>query len=114
MNVDQFDFELPAERIAQYPLPQRVASRLLQVTVEGELIDQRFSDLLSLIRADDLLVFNNTRVVRARLLARKVPGGGRVEVLFERDQGDGTFLAQIRASNAPGQGTVIKLSLIHI
>ena len=108
MNVDQFDFELPAERIAQYPLPQRAASRLLQVTVEGVLIDQRFSDLVSLIRADDLLVFNNTRVVRARLLARKVPGGGRVEVLFERDQGDGTFLAQIRASNAPGQGTVIE------
>jgi hypothetical protein len=77
-----FDFDLPGELIAQHPTTERTGSRLLQLT-DGALHDRRFGDLAELIEAGDLLVFNDTRVIRARLLGRK-DSGGQIEVLIER------------------------------
>jgi S-adenosylmethionine:tRNA ribosyltransferase-isomerase len=95
-----FQFELPAELIAQAPLPERSASRLLTVDgVTGALADRHFTDLPELLRDGDLLVFNDTRVVAARVFGTK-PSGGRVEVFLERAIGEQRALAQLRASKA--------------
>ena len=81
MFISDFDYELPDALIAQHPASERRASRLLEV---GEsLVDRRFSDLPELLRAGDLLVFNDTRVIPARLAARKA-SGGRAEILIEQ------------------------------
>jgi hypothetical protein len=82
LTLDDFDFDLPGELIAQHPTTERTGSRLLQLT-DGALHDRRFGDLAELIEAGDLLVFNDTRVLRARLLGRK-DSGGQIEVLIER------------------------------
>ncbi|MGA7965072.1 MAG: S-adenosylmethionine:tRNA ribosyltransferase-isomerase, partial [Gammaproteobacteria bacterium] len=78
MQTSDFDYDLPAELIAQYPLPERSASRLLALGREGACVDRRFRDLPGLLEPGDLLVFNETRVIPARLFASK-PTGGRVE-----------------------------------
>ena len=96
MDRTEFHYDLPAELIAQQPLSERTASRLL--VVDGDLTeDRRFSDLPGLLRAGDLLVLNDTRVIRARLRGRK-PTGGQVEMLLERitgtSDGDGTDQGQ--------------------
>ncbi|HET7127241.1 MAG TPA: S-adenosylmethionine:tRNA ribosyltransferase-isomerase, partial [Lysobacter sp.] len=84
MKKSDFHYELPPELIAQAPLPQRSASRLL-VVPHGDVAfeDMHVRDLPSLLRADDLLVFNDTRVIPARLFGQKA-SGGRVEILIER------------------------------
>ena len=107
MRTDEFDFALPEHLIAQHPPTQRGKSRLLQVHGKG-LEDRQFSDLLQLLRADDLLVLNDTRVLKARLFGKK-ESGGRVEVLVERVLGDYEVLAQVRASHTPRSGSQLCL-----
>ena len=106
MKTADFDFELPADLIAQVPLPERSASRLLSVdSNKGEFSHLTFRDLPQLLTSDDLLVFNNTRVLAARLYAQKQTGG-RVEILIERLLADGTALAHVRASKSPREGAL--------
>ncbi len=101
MQASDFDYSLPHELIAQYPTEERGASRLLVVdSAANALADRRFSDLPSLLEAGDLLVFNDTRVIRARLFGTK-DTGGRVEILIERILTSTTALAQVRASKPP-------------
>lgn len=104
MRISDFNYELPDELIAQYPTPERGASRLLEVS--DSFHDRQFADLPGLLRRGDLLVFNDTRVIRARLRARKETGG-RTEVLIERIQGDTTALAHVRASKSPPAGSAL-------
>lgn len=104
MKVTEFDFTLPDAQIARYPLSERTASRLLHVDgVAGAFSDCHFIDLPGLVRPGDLLVFNDTRVIPARLLGRKATGG-QIEVLVERVIGDHEVLAFIRASKSPKPG----------
>ena len=107
MKRAEFAFDLPAELIAQEPLSERSASRLLEVDAARSTIDHRsFRDLPSLLSPNDLLVFNNTRVLPARLFAQKQTGG-KVEILFERLLGDGSALAHVRASKSPKAGALL-------
>jgi S-adenosylmethionine:tRNA ribosyltransferase-isomerase len=107
-SLSDFDFNLPAELIAQTPLPQRTASRLLHV--DGDtLIDRSFADIADQFTAGDLLVFNDTRVLKARFFGVKVTGG-KVEILIERVLDNRTVLAQIRASKSPAIGSGIRLA----
>jgi S-adenosylmethionine:tRNA ribosyltransferase-isomerase len=106
MRVSEFDYELPAELIAQHPSPQRSASRLLRVHAGGALEDLAFSDLPSLLDDRDVVVVNDTRVIKARLAGRKATGG-KVEVLVERILGPREALALVRASHAPAASTTL-------
>ena len=107
MLLSDFDYDLPDSLIAQYPPADRRDSRLL-VVADG-IDDRRFSDLPTLLCPGDLLVFNDTRVIRARLAATKETGG-RAEILIERVVGDRTALAHIRASKSPKAGSRLLLS----
>jgi len=107
MQTADFDYHLPEELIAQYPLPERTASRLLHLNKNG-CVDRHFSDLLELIQPDDLLVFNNTQVIPARLHGFK-SSGGKLEVLIERVLDEHRVLAHVRASKSPKAGSFIKL-----
>lgn len=110
MKTADFNFDLPAELIAQAPLPERSASRLLCVDSGSELVSHlSFRDLPSLLSEKDLLVFNNTRVLPARLFGQKQTGG-RVEILVERLRGDGSALAHVRASKSPREGTLLLIT----
>ena len=101
MLRQEFSYDLPASLIAQAPLSQRSASRLLIVDgAEGNHCDAMFQSLPDILQAGDLLVFNNTRVIPARLFGRK-QSGGKVEVLIERILDDRLVLAFVRASKAP-------------
>lgn len=103
MKVSDFRFELPEQLIAQYPLPDRTASRLLCLERDsGRWHDRRFADLVDMLRPGDLLVFNNTRVLPARLAARK-HSGGRVEIMLERMLGQGEAIVQLRANRRPAK-----------
>jgi S-adenosylmethionine:tRNA ribosyltransferase-isomerase len=105
MKVSDFSFDLPEHLIAQEPLPERSASRLLHLPRDpAGLVDRVFMDLPSLLNPGDLLVFNNTRVIPARLHAQK-PSGGRVEVMIERLTGPRTATVQLRANRKPKPGT---------
>jgi len=105
MQKSDFSYELPSELIAQQPLAERRASRLLQLPLDdGVLADRAFEDLPELLRADDLLVFNNTRVLPARLYARKA-SGGRVEILLERLLDEASMLVQMRSNRKPAPGS---------
>ena len=107
-SLSDFDFNLPQERIAQMPLPQRSASRLLHL--DGErLIDRRFADITGLLQAGDLLVMNDTRVLKARFFGVK-ESGGKIEVLIERVLDNRTVLAQVRASKSPPPGCKMRLA----
>jgi len=109
MQASDFVYSLPDELIAQYPTAERGASRLLVVdSAENSQTDRRFSDLPSLLKRGDLLVFNDTRVIRARLVGTK-DTGGRVEVLIERILSARTALAQVRASKSPRPDTGLTL-----
>ncbi|GAB4356241.1 MAG: tRNA preQ1(34) S-adenosylmethionine ribosyltransferase-isomerase QueA [Methylohalobius crimeensis] len=109
MLTRDFFYELPPELIAKAPLPKRSASRLLVLDAPaGRISDRRFSDIGDLIDARDLLVFNDTRVIPARLYGRKETGG-RVEILVERLLSSEHTLAHLKASKAPGAGTRIEL-----
>ncbi|ADJ62744.1 tRNA preQ1(34) S-adenosylmethionine ribosyltransferase-isomerase QueA [Herbaspirillum seropedicae] len=107
-SLSDFDFELPPELIAQTPLAERSASRLLQVQ-GAQLTDRRFSDIVDLLQAGDLLVFNDTRVIKARLFGVKETGG-KIEALVERILDPRTVHAQVRASKSPPPGTRIRLA----
>src|SRR6185436_886091 len=110
MRRSEFHFELPDELIAQAPLPERSASRLLVLDGSGGAVaDRMFASLPSLLRRGDLLVFNDTRVLPARLRAQK-PSGGRVELLLERLLGVRRALFQLRASHKPKPGSELELS----
>ncbi|MEA5097756.1 MAG: tRNA preQ1(34) S-adenosylmethionine ribosyltransferase-isomerase QueA [Burkholderiaceae bacterium] len=106
-TLSDFDFNLPSELIAQLPLPDRSASRLLQVDGE-KLIDRAFTDLVELLHSGDLLVFNDTRVLKARLFGTKATGG-KIEVLIERVTGERSAIAQVRASKSPQPGSTLRL-----
>ena len=107
MKVGDFNYYLPEELIAQQPLPERSASRLLCLSREtGEYRDAMFADLPDLLREGDLLVFNDTRVIPARLFARKETGG-RVEILVERLIGKDWALVQLNASKSTRPGSVL-------
>ncbi|MBS0552196.1 MAG: tRNA preQ1(34) S-adenosylmethionine ribosyltransferase-isomerase QueA [Proteobacteria bacterium] len=108
LKLNDFDYTLPSELIAQAPLPERSASRLLVVD-EGRLADRRFTDLPEFIRPGDLLVFNDTRVIHARLHGHK-ESGGQIEVLVERAIGPHEALAQVRASKSPKAGSRLRLA----
>ncbi len=104
MKRTDFSYELPVELIAQVPLEQRSASRLLCFERQtGCLSDRKFSDLPAMLNRGDLLVFNNTEVIPARLYGRKT-SGGRVEILVERLLNKQECLAQVRASKSPQAG----------
>ena len=107
LTLDDFDFDLPPELIAQHPAPERTASRLLHVAGDAW-HDRRFIDFPQLVRPGDLLVFNDTKVIKARLFGRK-ESGGQVEVLIERIVDRRHAVAQIRASKSPKPGTRIVL-----
>lgn len=107
-SLSDFDFDLPDERIAQVPLPDRSASRLLQL--DGDrILDRTFADILDQLQAGDVLVMNNTRVLKARFFGQK-ESGGQVEVLVERVLDNRTVLAQVRASKSPKPGNRIRLA----
>jgi S-adenosylmethionine:tRNA ribosyltransferase-isomerase len=108
MLTKDFSYDLPAELIAQRPLQQRSASRMLVLDGQGGLHDQCFEDFKQHLSAGDLLVVNNTRVMAARLYGQKETGG-RVEILIERILNDSLAIAQIRASKSPKPGSMIKL-----
>ena len=101
MLISDFNYDLPDELIAQYPAANRRGSRLLAV-LDG-IDDCNFAELPALLRPGDLLVFNDTRVIKARLAATKATGG-RAEILIERVTGERTALAHVRASKAPKPG----------
>ncbi|HUJ86913.1 MAG TPA: tRNA preQ1(34) S-adenosylmethionine ribosyltransferase-isomerase QueA [Burkholderiales bacterium] len=105
MRVAEFDYALPEELIAQHPAAERTRSRLLHlVGSTGALEDLHFTDLPRLLRPSDVLVLNDTRVIKARLAARKKTGG-RLELFVERVLGEREVLALIRASHPPRQGS---------
>ena len=105
MRLSDFDYELPDELIAQHPAEQRSLSRMLHVDgANGEIVDRQFLDFPSLLRAGDLLVFNNTRVMAARLHGQK-ESGGKVEILIERVIEPTRCLAHVRASKSPKVGS---------
>lgn len=109
MKRSDFSYQLPPELIAQKPMPKRSDSRLLLVDgIGNKLHDRQFSDLSTLLAAGDLLVFNDTRVIPARLLGRK-DSGGRVEVLVERVIDNRHVLAHVRASKSPKTGSRLEL-----
>ena len=109
MQLSDFDYELPHELIAQHPGESRGGSRLLQLEgSSGAITDSLFADLPGLLRPGDLLVFNNTRVMPARLYGRKATGG-QVEILIERLLQPQRALAHIRASKSPKPGSFIEV-----
>lgn len=106
-TLSDFDFSLPENLIAQAPLPGRSESRLLEV---GQTLqDRHFSDIAARLSPGDLLVFNDTRVIRARLFGAK-QSGGKIEVLIERITGENLALAHIRASRSPKPGSLLRLA----
>ncbi|MDH5472958.1 MAG: tRNA preQ1(34) S-adenosylmethionine ribosyltransferase-isomerase QueA [Gammaproteobacteria bacterium] len=107
MQTRDFDYYLPDNLIAQYPLAERTASRLLHVS-GNKFFDRIFSDVIDLLNPGDLLVFNNTKVIPARLHGHKSTGG-KVEVLIERLLDNHCVLAHIRSSKSPKPGTILLL-----
>lgn len=109
MRVTDFSFDLPDELIARYPMAQRTASRLLTLDGNsGALADKQFTDLLGMINPGDLMVFNNTRVIPARLFGQKA-SGGKLEILVERMLDDKRILAHVRSSKSPKVDSIIHL-----
>jgi len=109
MQVKDFYFELPDELIARYPLEQRSAARLLCVDGNSGVRTHRvFGDILELLEPGDLLVFNDTRVIPARLFGQK-ESGGRIELLIERVTAEHEALAHVRSSRSPKPGTRLLL-----
>ncbi|MHB8165308.1 MAG: tRNA preQ1(34) S-adenosylmethionine ribosyltransferase-isomerase QueA [Sulfuricella sp.] len=110
MKTSDFDFDLPPELIAQFPTQERSQSRLLHLDgASGGLEDRQFADLPQFLKPGDLLVFNDTRVIKARLFGVK-DSGGKLEVLIERVLDERHALAHIRASHAPKPGSDLLLA----
>lgn len=109
MQLSDFDFTLPNELIARYPTEERSACRLLALDGNsGEVQHEQFTDILNHLNPGDLLVFNNTRVIPARLYGKKATGG-KVEMLVERLQDNNRVLAHIKASKSPKAGSELLL-----
>jgi S-adenosylmethionine:tRNA ribosyltransferase-isomerase len=109
MKKSDFNYFLPENLIAQVPLPQRAASRLLMLNRQtGAIQDGQFTDFIDLISPNDLLVLNNTKVIAARLFGEKSTGG-KIEILIERVLNDKQALAHIRSSKSPKAGAIIAL-----
>ena len=109
MKKSDFNYQLPQQLIAQKPLVNRCDSRLLCMNKKtGKLDDQSFNDFLSLINPNDLLVFNDTKVIPARLFGKKQTGG-KVEILIERLVDESHAIAHIKASKSPKAGSYITL-----
>lgn len=102
-HLSDYDFDLPPELIAQFPLAERTASRLLHVS-DDVIEDLHFTDLRKLLRSGDLLVMNNTRVIKARLRGVKETGGA-IEAMIERVTGENTAITMLRASKKPKPGS---------
>ncbi len=110
MKTSDFDFDLPPELIAQFPTQERSQSRLLRLDgASGTLADGQFGDLPQFLKPGDLLVFNDTRVIKARLFGVK-DSGGKLEVLIERVLDERQALAHLRASHAPKPGSGLLLA----
>ncbi len=103
MHISDFDFDLPEHLIAQNPPAVRGSSRLLVALPNQPFADQHFADLLNYVRAGDVFVFNNTKVMKARLFGQKA-SGGKIEALIERVLDTHTALAHIRSSKSPKAG----------
>ena len=112
MRLSDFEYELPPQLIAQHPLPNRSASRLMEVIGDREcdpiINDRQFNEILDLVKPGDLLVFNDTKVIPARLFGKKETGGA-IEVMLERVTGEHTAIAQVRASKTPKAGSQVFL-----
>lgn len=108
MKTSDFSYELPEELIAQYPLSDRDASRLLCLDADGKKSDKTFRSIGDYLKPGDLIVLNDTRVIPARLFATKETGG-KVEIMLERIRDDRTLLVQLRASKSPRQGSKLLL-----
>jgi S-adenosylmethionine:tRNA ribosyltransferase-isomerase len=109
MHISEFDYELPEKLIAQQPLPQRDASRMLVVDRERKVwADQNFSSLPDYVRENDVLVINNTRVLPARLVGQRHPSGGRVEVLLVRERGPSVWEALVKPGARLKQGARVQ------
>lgn len=109
MKRTDFTYQLPDELIARYPAEARSGSRLLVLDKEsGGVSDRHFVDIESLLNPGDLLVFNNTKVIPARMFGRK-PSGGKLEVLVERLLDDQSCLAHIRSSRSPKPGSIVEI-----
>ncbi|MCU0804876.1 MAG: tRNA preQ1(34) S-adenosylmethionine ribosyltransferase-isomerase QueA [Burkholderiales bacterium] len=108
LSVEDFDYELPPELVAQHPLATRSASRLMRLAGDA-VTHHRFADLPQFVRRGDLLVFNDTKVVKARLHGTR-DSGGKVEALIERVIDDDEALAHLRASNTPRPGTWLRFA----
>ncbi|MFM2051276.1 MAG: hypothetical protein RL682_1767, partial [Pseudomonadota bacterium] len=106
-TLSDFDFELPEALIAQHPASERSGSRLLDGR-QSPSVDRIFRELPSLLKSGDLMVFNDTKVINARLFGEK-PTGGKVELLIERVLGGNQVAAHMRVSKKPEPGTTIKL-----
>jgi len=112
MQLSDFNYELPPDLIAQHPLANRTDSRLLEIRTEvgkhAQLVDRQFREILDLVRPGDLLVFNDTKVIPARLHGKKETGGV-VEILIERISGEQQAWVQIRASKVPKTGSIVQI-----
>ena len=108
LSLDDFDFPLPPELIAQHPAAERTGSRLLHICGQQR-VDRKFTDLPGLLRAGDLLIFNDTRVIKARFFGVKETGG-QVEIMLERIVDATHAICQIRASKAPKPGCLLRLA----
>lgn len=109
MKVSDFSFDLPESLIARYPKSERTGSRLLSLDGRsGEIQHRQFPDIIDLINKDDLLIFNDTRVIPARLFGEKETGG-KIEVLVERVLDEKSFLAHVRSSKSPKPGCKLRL-----
>lgn len=107
LKTDDFDYQLPSELIAKYPLKERTSSRLLVVDrVARTIAHYQFKDILNFLKPEDVMVFNNTKVIPARLYGEK-QSGGKIECLIERVLDSRRALAHIKASKSPKQGSKI-------
>lgn len=114
MKTSDFHFDLPDELIARYPMAERSASRLLCLNgATGERAHHTFKDLASMLEPGDLLVFNNTKVIPARLFGEKL-SGGKLEALIERVTGEHEALAHLRSSRSPKPGSRILLGGVEV
>ena len=114
MLVSEFDYDLPPELVAQHPVAQRSASRLLHLdAASGALMDLKFADLPQLLGPEDVVVLNDTRVIKARLSGKKA-SGGKIELFVERALDAHSALALIRASHPPATGSELFIGKVAV
>lgn len=114
MLVSEFDYDLPPELVAQHPVAQRSASRLLHLdAASGALMDLKFADLPQLVGPEDVVVLNDTRVIKARLSGKKA-SGGKIELFVERALDAHSALALIRASHPPATGSELLIGKVAV